>query len=156
MALTPAQIANLKQIGMDIAEEQAKRVRPKPGNFHEVGQKVLEWAANPDAAPKSMGELKTEIGHLLNIPVAIKHIRFVQPGNDEYIIRLPNKDLAATAIAVMNKINALSDEEKDSVHAPKYPLPDFYDNFHQSGGTNPEMLEFFEMRVGDYTFKHCL
>ncbi len=160
MALSKKELEELKEA---IAEATDLRVKPKDGKYGDLGRKVIEWATKQNKQPKlgpggvvvDVDKLRKELEpYFDNLPTHIKRVIFVQPGPDEYYIRLPAERLVGLSRRIFDLLDKASKKQREEIHY-YYPIPGFYKERYESGGTKPSDGELLDARVGDYTFAHC-
>ena len=154
--------ADFQQLQKDVTEILQLRVKPADGSYSALGEKIIQWAADPNSRPaldedgsvKDVAAFKAEIGkYFQNLPASITKIVFVQPEPGEYYIRLPAKELVAKSASIMKRLQKLSAEQRKQLGF-QYPDPGFYHERFDQHVLMSE-LEYLKNRVGDYTFAHC-
>jgi hypothetical protein len=66
-------------------------------DYVKFGELVVTWAINPATRPAEgdLQEFKKQVRDLLILPERIEKVRFVEVGEDELVIRLPNPRMAS-------------------------------------------------------------
>lgn len=163
----PISDAEIESLIKEIEDVRAVRVTVFETHHNEIGRLIIGWATGEEALPGVDAKLnvvdvaafKAAFGANINLPEHITRIRFVQPDPGEYIIRLPGRELADQSRAVMKKLEEakaqMTSEQIEKFSGANYPIPEFYDRFSKSEGSEPKPTELLNSRVADYTFAMC-
>src|SRR5215467_10826391 len=86
-------------------------------NYQTLGQKMIQWAKDPNSRPRDLTEFEAQLAGILEFPLPsyIKSLLIVQNTKDLLLIRLPPAELVddtLTSVAI----------------GSSYPLPNFYDD----------------------------
>jgi hypothetical protein len=111
-------------------------------DYIEMGRLVAQWATEPASRPADVEELKKQLDGIAVVPDRIRTVEFAQSTLDHLVLRLPEKEM------IEESLGRISDPMGDG----RYPLPQFYEDFHKPG-FEPVMrpLDTLLARVGDYT-----
>ena len=121
-----------------------KRVKILPGKHRFVGEKMVKWALGEEPRPKSIEDLKKELGDAVELSPVLKKVEFIDTPLETALFRLPPREMVQ---ASRNRVRR-SDFEK-----AEYLLPSFYEVKAEDIALTPEQL--FHARVADYTTGEC-
>lgn len=125
----------------DRADPSLLATIPSPDSFADFGRLVLKMAMgeiNPARVPDAvMREILDDMG--IQVPADWK-ISFRRRPKKTFTVLYPTREMAETAIVRLQQSGS-------------YALPRQYEEW--VGGTGPEVQDFYEFRVGDYTLNFC-
>lgn len=122
-----------------------KRLVVTAGAYEAVGNKIREWSENPDSAPRTVGQLKAQLG----ANITVEHFQDDEPLT---LIFLPP---TSTAHLVVPHFSDLGHELHDG-----YVPPDFYSTI--AFGDRPadvaeaDRERFRSCRIADYSMAKCV
>ncbi|WP_138466967.1 hypothetical protein [Poseidonocella sp. HB161398] len=147
-----------------------ERVKPKPGKYKELGQKIVEWTKDnstlpgldPDGTVTDLAAFREEMKDIVHLPDTVTSVRFVIPKIEDpaaetftYIVRLPLKELVEQSEAELGALDqSIAEEGAVSAGSP-YDIPAFYLPFLTGDPDVPKYLDMLYRRIADYTFAHC-
>jgi hypothetical protein len=114
-------------------------------NYTAFGEKVKAWAKGQDRIPDNLDDLKQQLAAAqvgAAVPEHITKVRFVQPDDDTWIIRLPAKSYLEAAEERLKDVD--------------YTLPTFYERVFRSKPQVDDKMKFQAERIADYTINGCL
>jgi len=111
-----------------------------------MGSVVAGWSTGQRALPRNVHELRHQLDGLARVSDRVTDLEFVQGTPEKLVIRLPVRELIEDSI----------DEMTDPRLAGRYPMPQFYDDYHRPG-IAPIMtpIDILFARVGDYAIAQC-
>lgn len=114
-------------------------------NYTAFGEKVKAWAKGTDRIPNDIDELKEQLAAAqvgATVPEHITKVRFVQPDDDTWIIRLPAKNYLEASEERLKEVD--------------YTLPTFYERVFRSKPKVDDKMKFQAERIADYTINGCI
>lgn len=118
------------------------------GQFDTSDCGTAKHGIEPRQPPRSLKELKEQIGGLADVPSRIKGVQVIQANHETFVLRLP------PAKMIRNTLIELSDKDGKG----DYPAPAFYVSLGldlSQINTPAKKFNFFLSRVGDYTVAVC-
>ncbi len=111
-----------------------------------MGSVVAGWSTGQRALPRDVGELRDQLDGIARVSDRVQELEFVQGTTEKLVIRLPVREM------IEQSIDAMTDPRAEG----RYPLPQFYDDYHKPG-LAPIMtpIDILFARVGDYTIAQC-
>ena len=114
-------------------------------DYVEFGKTVVRWALEPNSRPKDLADLKTKLRDILKVPDRITKLKFVDVNLDTLVIRVPNPEMARESVDLFS----------DPATTGDYPIPLFYRNLRNGGGSPMSKLDVLYARIADYTIAQC-
>ena len=121
-----------------------KRVQIVPGKHAIVGARMIEWTLDPSKRPKTIAELKKQLGDAVELSDSLKAVQFIDTNPEIALFRLPPRDMVK---ASYDRANDPKFKKAD------YTLPAYYGIDADDLPLSP--LELLQSRVGDYTTGEC-
>jgi hypothetical protein len=111
-----------------------------------MGSVVADWSTGQRALPRDVSELRDQLDGIATVSDRVTDLEFVQGTSEKLVIRLPVREMIEASIDAMT----------DPMAEGRYPLPQFYDDYHKPG-IAPIMtpIDILFARVGDYTIAQC-
>jgi hypothetical protein len=111
-----------------------------------MGSVVADWSTGQRPLPRDVRELRHQLDGIARVSDRVTELEFVQGTPEKLVIRLPVREMIEESIDAMT----------DPMAEGRYPLPQFYDDYHKPG-LAPIMtpIDILFARVGDYTIAQC-